>query len=147
MARTLPTNHLPSTQQRTNCVQLRDAQLRAQILSEDEKVDIARAQRERNAIRYHARVAVKEANVIAARKAGKSDEGLTVEAGAHRNFFDIDSKEGGLSDGMKCEKEEDVQPYGSIGENGRRGYEVAEYDVSEYDIGEYNVSEYKSVYE
>jgi len=101
---------------------------------------VARAHRARGAIHYHADEAVKAANYKAARKVGRSDEGLTVDEGIHR--LNLNS---GADDGKGGEKQaddnEDAKPY-STG-----GYDVKEYDVADYDTSEYDVAEYKSVYD
>ena len=45
------------------------------------------------------------------------------------------------------EDDEDVLLYGTVGADGKRGYEVSEYDTSKYNTEEYDVTEYKSVYD
>ena len=77
------TTNLPYTQQRTTSAQLRAANVNGAILSEEEMVGVARAQRQRSAIQCHDDDAVMRGNVKAVRKAGRSDEGLTVDEGVH----------------------------------------------------------------
>jgi hypothetical protein len=47
----------------------------------------------------------------------------------------------------KTGDDEDVLLYGTVGADGKRGYEVSEYDTSKYNTEEYDVTEYKSVYD
>lgn len=142
-APTIPTytTHLPSTQQHTASAQLRAANVRGNISSEEEKVDVARAQRQRNAINYHADEAVMTANAKAARKAGRRDEGLTVDEGMHHSGADTREGEKQVDD------DGELRPYGNNRKQGQRGYDVNEYDTAEYDTGDYDVTEYKSVYD
>ena len=139
-----PASNLPATHQLTTSIQLRYAQYRGKILSDEEKAGIARAQRERNAIRYHAGEAVKVANDVAFRKVGRRDEGLTVDERIHN----VPASANNLDDcNLRKAEDDDVRPYGTT-VNGQRGYEVAEYDVKQYDVDEeYDVAEYKSVYD
>ncbi len=131
----------PITQQLTTSVQLRHAQIRGKIASDEEKDGIARAQRERDAIQYHTNEAVRAANETAARKVGRYDEGLTVDEGIYTNVSAERVGEGKTGD------DEDVLLYGTVGADGKRGYEVSEYDTSKYNTEEYDVTEYKSVYD
>mmetsp|Transcript_25476 Transcript_25476/g.61237 ORF Transcript_25476/g.61237 Transcript_25476/m.61237 type:complete len:272 (+) Transcript_25476:97-912(+) len=127
------TSNFSSSEQLTTSTQLRAANVRGGISSEEEIVDVERAQRMRSAIHYHTDEAVKAANANAARKAGTSDEGLTVDEGIHHLDSKVEEKE----------EDDDVKPYGT----GKGGYEVENYDVADYDTSEYDVAEYKSVYE
>jgi len=135
-APTIPTytTNLPSTQQLTTSAQLRAANVCGTILSEEEMVGVARAQRQRSAIQYHDDEAVMRGNVRAARKAGRSDEGLTVDEGVHDIY--------NLNSGAEGEKQEDDKQ-----KHRKPGYEVNEYDTTEYDTGEYDTAEYKSMYD
>jgi len=63
----------------TTPAQLRAATVRGEISATEEQVDIERAQRDRNAIHYHAGEAVKAGNDAAAKK---DDQGYWIDAGS-----------------------------------------------------------------
>jgi hypothetical protein len=87
---------------------------------------------------------LKTANVKAALKAGRVDEGLTVDHSIHTNYACEDSATRNEKTGRD---DPDFRPYGNTGKDGKRGYEVADYDTAEYNTVEYDVTEYKSVYD
>mmetsp|Transcript_4825 Transcript_4825/g.8999 ORF Transcript_4825/g.8999 Transcript_4825/m.8999 type:complete len:329 (-) Transcript_4825:246-1232(-) len=146
--------HLPSTEQHTVSSQLRAANAVGAILSDEERLGVARAQRHGRTVRnYHDNEAVAMANRRAAAQARAMDEGLTVDEGVHRLSLDAEEEDGGgrgSREGTKGrEEEDDHRPYGNKKQQPGKGggYEVNEYDVSEYETREYDVTEYKSVYE
>jgi len=105
------------------------------MASNEEMAGVARAQRHAPSSIPHN--ILKNANVKAAKKAGRAEEGL--KADGEMNY----SKEEENSKGN--EVQEDL--YDTNKKQGKGGYEVNEYDTAEYDTFEYDVTEYKSVYD
>lgn len=144
----LPAAHaIPSAgslvqQQHTASGQLRAANFKGVLSSEDEVAAIARAHRGIPQMQRDADEAFKAANIAALGKKGMKDEGLAVDHMIHH----LNTK---CSLDEKAKKEdEDTSLYGTTDANGNRGgYDIKEYETSEYTTAEYQVSEYKSVYD
>ena len=141
----LPAAHaIPSAgsliqQQHTASGQLRAANFKGVLSSEEEIAGIARAHRGIPELQRDADEAVRAANIAALGKKGKKDEGLAVDHMIHH----LNDK---CSLDEKVKKEdEDISQYA----NGNRGggYKVKEYETSEYTTSDYQISEYKSVYD
>lgn len=144
----LPAAHaIPSAgsliqQQHTTSAQLRAANFKGVLSSEEEIAGIARAHRGIPEIQLDTDEAIKAANIAAIGKKGKKDEGLEVDHMIHHLNIkcSLDEKE--------KKTDEDTRLYGTTNAIGKRGgYEVKEYDVSEYTTSDYEISEYKSVYD
>ena len=157
-ASTLPTytSHVPKTQQVTASSQLRVANVLGNISSEDEVASVARAQRQTFNIQSNTINAIQYANVKAATKRYKNDEGLTVDDRIH----ELTSSTKVRADELKDRFDNDIRPYSNKPQqqyqqgqkDGKKekkegGYEVKEYETSEYETSEYETSEYKSVYD
>jgi len=129
-------------QQHTASGQLRAANVKGILSSEEEVASIARARRNIPEIQRDADEAFKAANVAALGKKGMKDEGLAVDHMIHHWNTKCSLDE-------KAKKEdEDNSLYGTTDANGNRGgYEVKEYETSEYTTSDYQISEYKSVYD
>ena len=127
----------PAEYQQSDASLLRQAQHRGLIETEVDKTKDMFAKAQLENMRKETATALQRAE-INARKAKKSDEGLTVDESIHHNYKNstIDVKR----------EEEPTRHFGTT-KNGKRGYEVAKYDVSDYDTSEYDVSNYKSLYE
>jgi len=140
----LPAAHaIPSAgsliqQQHTASGQLRAANFKGILSSEEEIAGIARAHRGIPELQRDADEAVRAANIAALGKKGKKDEGLAVDHMIHHLNVKCSFDE-------KVKKEdEDISQYA----NGNRGgYKVKEYKTSEYTTSDYQISEYKSVYD
>ena len=129
-------------QQHTASSQMRAANFRGVLSSEEEMAGIARARRDVPQIQRDTDEAIKAANIAAIGKKGKKDEGLAVDHMVHH----LNTK-CSLDEQAKKE-DDDTKLYGTTNAEGKRGgYEVKEYDVSEYTTADYEISEYKSVYE
>ncbi|KAK1749201.1 hypothetical protein QTG54_001140 [Skeletonema marinoi] len=135
----LPAAHaIPSAgsliqQQHTASGQLRAANFKGILSSEEEIAGIARAHRGIPELQRDADEAVRAANIAALGKKGKKDEGLAVDHMIHHLNVKCSFDE-------KVKKEdEDISQYA----NGNRGG----YKVKEYKTSEYKISEYKSVYD
>ena len=152
-ASTIPTytSNLPKTQQLTTSSQLRVANVLGNISSEDEVASVARAQRQTPLIQGTTNNAIQYANVKAATKKYKSDEGLTVDDRIHELTSSTKARANELKDNF----DNDIRPYSNKpqqqeqkdGKKKEGGYEVKEYETSEYETSEYETSEYKSVYD
>lgn len=136
--------NLPTAHQQTTASLLRQAQHKGEVESEIEKTLDSFARVTVDTMRHKTAMELKTANVIAAHKVGRVDEGLTVDDSIHTNY----AYEYSATREERAEREDSViRPYGTTGVDGKRGYDVAEYDTAEYNIAEYDVTEYKSVYD
>ncbi|KAL3799036.1 hypothetical protein HJC23_005175 [Cyclotella cryptica] len=137
-------NYTCNAHQRTTASLLRQAQHKGEVESEIEKAFDSFARVTVDAMRQKTAMELKTANAIAAHKAGRVDEGLTVDDSIHTNYaYDYSTTRE-----ERTERDDpDFRPYGAVGADGKRGYEVAPYDTADYNIGEYDVTEYKSVYD
>lgn len=144
----LPAAHaIPSAgsliqQQHTGSAQLRAANFKGVLSSEEEMAGIARARRGVPELQRDADEAVRAANIAALGKQGKKDEGLAVDHMIHHLNIKcaLDEKE--------KKEDEDIRLYGTTHANGNRGgYKVKIYETSEYNTSTYETTEYKSVYD
>lgn len=126
-------------QQHTASGQLRAANFKGILSSEEEFASIERAHRGIPEMQRDADEAVRAANIAARGKKGKKDEGLAVDHMIHHLNIkcSLDEKE--------KKEDEDISLYGTTGHRG--GYQVKEYETSEYTTSDYQISEYKSVYD
>ncbi|KAL7477617.1 hypothetical protein ACHAW6_003421 [Cyclotella cf. meneghiniana] len=138
------TGNGPATHQQTTASLLRQAQHRGEVESEIEKTYDRFAQVTVDSMRHKTAMELKAANVKAALKAGRVDEGLTVDDSIHTKCV---YEYSATREEQTGRDDSDFTPYGNTGADGKRGYEVAEYDTAEYSIAEYDVTEYKSVYD
>ncbi|KAL3782082.1 hypothetical protein ACHAW5_000703 [Stephanodiscus triporus] len=145
---------------RAHRMELRAANVRETISSEEEVADVEHACRAQQGTRSREDGEVIRANAWAREMAARRDEGLTMML---LDSHDDDGVEGGgekKGRGVATRKEEeddddnDERPYGAAHDDGggkREGGEDTRwesvYDVSEYDTCEYVMSEYKSVYD
>jgi hypothetical protein len=129
-------------QQHTTSGQLRAANFKGILSTEEETAGIARAHRGIDEIQRETDEAVRAGNIAALGKKGKKDEGLAVDHMIHHLNIkcSIDEKE--------KKEDDDVRLYGTTNADGKRGYETKEYDTKEYTSEyEYDTTEYKSIYE
>ena len=128
--------------QHTTSAQLRAANFKGILSTEEETAGIARAHRGIDAIQHETDEAVRAGNIAAQGKKGKKDEGLAVDHMIHHLNIkcSLDEKE-------KKEDDDDVRLYGITNADGKRGYETKEYDTKEYDTTPYETTEYKSIYD
>jgi len=128
-------------QQHTASAQLRAANLKGVLSSEEEMASIARAHRGVPDMQREADEAIRNANIAAHGKKGKKDEGLAVDHMIHHLNVKCSL------DGNGKKEDEDNRLYGTTYSNGKRGYEIKEYETSNYETTEYETTEYKSVYD
>lgn len=128
-------------QQHTTSAQLRAANFKGTLSTEEETAGIARAHRGIDAIQHETDEAVRAGNIAAQGKKGKKDEGLAVDHMIHHLNIkcSLDEKE--------KKEDDDVRLYGITNADGKRGYETKEYDTKEYDTTPYETTEYKSIYD
>lgn len=128
--------------QHTTSGQLRAANFKGILSTEEETAGIARAHRGIDEIQHAADEAVRAGNIAALGKKGKKDEGLAVDHMIHHLNIkcSLDEKE--------KKEDDDVRLYGITNADGKRGYETKEYDTKEYTSEyEYDTTEYKSIYD
>jgi len=127
--------------QHTTSGQLRAANFKGILSTEEETAGIARAHRGIDEIQHAADEAVRAGNIAALGKKGKKDEGLAVDHMIHHLNIkcSLDEKE--------KKEDDDVRLYGITNADGKRGYETKEYDTKDYDTSEYDTTEYKSIYD
>ena len=136
-AHALSSYSTPATYQQVDASLLRQAQHRGLVETEIDKTKDMFAKAQLKNTRKDTAAALQRAE-INARKAKRSDEGLTVDESIHHNY--VHSTINGRSE------EEPTRQFGTT-KDGKRGYEVAEYDVTDYDTSEYDVTNYKSLYD
>ena len=128
--------------QHTASGQLRAANFKGILSSEEEAAGIARAHRGIPEMQRDTDEAVRAANIAARGKKGKKDEGLAVDHMIHHLNIKCSLDE------KQKKEDEDISLYGTTHANGHRGgYQVKEYETSEYTTSDYQISEYKSVYD
>jgi hypothetical protein len=139
-AHAIPSAASLNQQQHTASSQLRAANFKGVLSSEEEMAGIARAHRGVPEMQREADEAIRAANIAALGKKGKKDEGLAVDHMVHHLNIKCSLDEKGKKE------DEDITLYGTNA-NGSRGYEIKEYETSAYETTEYETTEYKSVYD
>lgn len=128
--------------QHTISGQLRAANFKGILSTEEETAGIARAHRGIDEIQHAADEAVRVGNIAAQGKKGKKDEGLAVDHRIHHLNIKCSLNE------KEKKEDEDVRLYGITNADGTRGYETKEYDTKEYTSEySYDTTEYKSIYD